>query len=299
MSAEFIPVMSGSDQTSYTFEHDVTRQVAGDIESVRAKLADALEQMGYRVLNETPLQARRSAKSGASSGCSADILEYQTLLNIGLKSAGPNSTRVTFAYTVKGVYSGHLSRGDRNTLTREAEALLALALARTSAAHCPACGADTAGSSRFCRRCGAPLGVATPPEMEVLRLTSNANASYSNLSGGLLFILIALACLIPLFFGGSDPVKFAKLVKILSVVSGSLGAVGIFMLLAGMARLRATLRKPIEQDSLPQTPRRSQPEGINAPDTNELPPAFDPGTVSHSVVEATTDLLPHEIKRAS
>ena len=130
--------------------------------------------------------------------------------------------------------------------------------------------------------------------MEVLRLTSNANAGYSNLSGGLLFILIALACLIPLLFGGSDPVKFAKLVKILSVVSGLLGTFGIFMLLAGMARLRATLRKPIEQDSLPQMPRRSQPESINAPDTNELPPA----QASHSVIEATTDLLPQEVKRA-
>jgi hypothetical protein len=295
MSAEFIATMGDGGESYYTFEHDVTRYAAGDVEGIRAKLADALEQMGYRVLNENPLQARRSAKSCANSGCSQDILDYQTVLNIGLKSAGPNSTRVTFDYTIKGVYSGYLSKGDRNTLTREAEALLAQALARASALHCPACGADTAGSSRFCRRCGAPLGVATPPEMEVLRLTSNANASYNNLAGGLFFIVIALACLIPLLFGGSDPVKFAKLLKILTVLSGSLGAVGLFMAVAGLARLRGTLRKPIEQDSLPQPPRRTQLEGINAPDTNELPPA----SISNSVVEATTDLLPHEVKRAS
>jgi hypothetical protein len=131
--------------------------------------------------------------------------------------------------------------------------------------------------------------------MEVLRLTSNVNASYNNLAGGLFFIVIALACLIPLLFGWSDPVKFAKMLKILTIISGSLGAVGLFMLTAGLARLRGTLRKPIEQDSLPQPPRRIQLEGINAPDTNELPPA----SASHSVVEATTDLLPHEVKRAS
>jgi hypothetical protein len=294
MSAEFIATMGDGGESYYTFEHDITRYVVGDVESSRARLADALEQMGYRVFNENPLQARRSAKGAASSGCSQDILDYQTSLNIGLKSAAPNSTRVTFDYTIKGVYSGYLSKGDRNTLTREAEALLAQAMARTGAAQCPGCGADTAGSSRFCRQCGSPLNIATPPEVEVLRLTSNANASYNNLAGGLFFFIIALACLIPLLFGSSDPVKFAKLLKILTVLSGSLGAVGLFMVLAGLARLRSTLRKPIEQDALAQPSRRTQLEGITAPDTNELPPA----SVSHSVVEATTDLLPHEIKRA-
>lgn len=294
MSAEFIATMGDGGESYYTFEHDVTRYVAGDVESIRTRLADALEQSGYRVLNENPLQARRSAKGAACSGCSRDILDYQTVLNVGLKSAGPNSTRVMFDYTVKGVYSGYLSKGDRNTLTREAEAILAQAMARTSAAHCQACGADASGSSRFCRQCGSPLSAAAPAEMEVLRLTSNTNASYNNLAGGLFFIVIALACLIPLLFDWSDPVKFAKLVKIMMVVSGSLGALGVFMLLAGLARLRGTLRKPIDQDSLPQPPRRARLEGVNAPDTNELPPA----SVSHSVIEATTDLLPHEIKRA-
>src|SRR5690349_5452518 len=113
MSAELIPVMSESSEMYYTFEHDVTRYAVGDVESLRARLADALEQMGYRVLNEQPLRARRGAQSCASSGCASDIRDYQTTLNIGLKSNGANSTRVTFAYAVKGVYSGYLSKGDR------------------------------------------------------------------------------------------------------------------------------------------------------------------------------------------
>ena len=90
------------------FDHDVTRIVAGDAESLRARLASALERMGYRVLNENPIQARRGARGLARSGCSQDILDYHRSLYIGLKSAGANSTRVTFAYTVKGVHSGFI-----------------------------------------------------------------------------------------------------------------------------------------------------------------------------------------------
>jgi hypothetical protein len=66
------------------------------------------------------------------------------------------------------------------------------------------------------------------------------------------------------------------------------------MLLAGSLRLRKTVKEPIEQVSLPQ-PRRSILDGTGAPETNELPPA----SVAHPVTEVTTDLLPHEIKRAS
>ena len=91
MSAEFAAAMG--EGGFYTFEHDVTRIVVGDIESARARLADALEQMGYRVLNENPIQARLSAKSAAKTGCSQDILDYQTSLDIGLKAAGPNWAR--------------------------------------------------------------------------------------------------------------------------------------------------------------------------------------------------------------
>ncbi len=298
MSAEFIAAMSEG-SSYYTFEHDVTRHMAGDAENIRARLVDALEQMGYRVLNENPLQARRAAKSSATSGCSQDILNYHTSLNIGLKTTGTNSTRVTFDYTIKNVYNGYLSKGDRNTLTREAEAILALAMARATAAHCSACGSDTAGSSRFCRQCGAPLSVATPAEMEVLRLTSNANASSKSIGAGLIFILIAALILIPLLFGSSDPIKYAKMVKIFSVISSALGGSGLLMLLFGYLRLLRTIKQPIEQDAMPQPTRRFAAENIagslNAPDTNELVPT----PVSHSITEATTDLLKHEIKRAS
>jgi hypothetical protein len=191
MGAEFTAAMS--DGGFYTFEHDVTRTVAGDVEGVRARLADALEQVGYRVLNENPIQSRRSAKGGATTGCSNDILDYHSSLDVGLKAAGVNSTRVTFAYTIKGVYTGYLSKGDRHTLTREAEAVIALATARVVAAHCSACGAETAGA-RFCRQCGAPIPLSHPAELDVLHLTADANASYKNIAAGVSSQKFGAAC---------------------------------------------------------------------------------------------------------
>lgn len=300
MSSEFIAAMSDSGEMYYTFEHDVTRYAAGDVESVRARLADALEQMGYRVMNENPLQARRSAKGCAQSGCSSDILAYQTILSVGLKSTGANSTRVTFDYMVKDVYTGYLSKGDRNTLTREAEAILAQAMAGAGSTHCQACGTGTSGSSRFCRQCGSPLSAAPTAEMEVLRLTSGANVSYGNISGGIFFIAIGAALLLVLLFGSNDPVKFAKLVKIISFISIALGGTGLTMLLFGVARLRQMLRRDIEPEAAPMPPRRGVKENaglesMGAPTTAALPPM----SVAHSVTEVTTDLLPQKVKQAS
>ncbi len=289
MGAEFAAAMS--DGGFYTFEHDVTRAVAGDVESVRARLTDALEQAGYRVLNENPIQARRSAKGGATTGCSNDILDYQTSLTVGLKAAGSNTVRVTFAYVVKQVYTGYLSKGDRNTLTHEADAIVALATARALPAHCPACGAEVAGSSRFCRQCGAPLTAPPPAEMEALRLMAGANAAYKSIVPGAFFLIIGLLLPLILFFIDQDPVKFAKAVKVISTLAASSGISGLIMLLLGLRRLNKTIKEKTEQENLPMPPRRS----LGVPDTAALPPQ----SIQHSVTEATTDLLHQEAKRTN
>ena len=70
MGADYMGAMGGA-----SFDHDVTRVIAGDAESLRSRLADALERMGYRVLNENPIQARHDASSMARTGCSQDILD--------------------------------------------------------------------------------------------------------------------------------------------------------------------------------------------------------------------------------
>ena len=299
MDAEYAGAMGGT-----SFDHDVTRIVAGDVESWRARLAGALEQMGYRVLNENPIQARHGASGLARSGCSQDILDYRRSLDIGLKSAGANSTRVTFAYTVKGVYSGYITKGDRNTLTREAEAIVSLAQSRAALSYCPACGADGAGGTRFCRQCGAPVAASDPPELDLLRLTADANASYKNIVAGGIFILTGL--LVPMLIFMKiilfHPLEEAKLVKLMALLLGSLGGTGLAFLIAGLWRLGRTIKHRPEREELPAPSRRGFVEGVNPPDAAALPPqSIEPiqHPVQHSVTEATTGLLPQEVKRTN
>src|SRR5262245_4987259 len=284
-----------------SFDHDVTRIVAGDAESLRARLAGALEQMGYHVLNENPIQARRGASGLARSGCSQDILDYRRSLDIGLKSAGANSTRVTFAYTVKGVTSGYITKGDHNTLTREAEAIVSLAQSRATLSYCPACGADGAGGTRFCRQCGAPVAASDPPELDLLRLTADANASYKTIVAGAIFILIGL--LVPMIIFMKimmyPPLEAAKLVKLMALLLSSLGATGLAFLIAGLRRLGRTIKYRPEREELPAPSRRGFAEGVNPPDTAALPPQSIQHPVQHSVTEATTGLLPQEVKRTN
>jgi hypothetical protein len=299
MGAEYTGMTGDS-----SFDHDVTRIVAGDAESLRARLADALEQMGYRVLNENPIQSRRGASGLAKSGCSQDILDYRRSLDVGLKSAGANATRVTFAYTVKGVHTGYMTKGDRNTLTREAEAVIALAQSRAALSYCPACGADGAGGTRFCRRCGAPVASADPPELDLLRLTADANASFKNILTGAIFILAGLLApalillkllMFPSYFGQD----YAKLVKLMALLLGSFGATGLAFLIAGLWRLGRTIKHRPEREELPAPSRRSVVEGANSPDTAALPPPSIQHSAQHSVTEATTGLLPQEVKRTN
>lgn len=296
MGTEYMGSMGGA-----SFDHDVTRVVAGDAESLRARLADALERMGYRVLNENPIQARRGASDMAKTGCSQDILDYRRSLDIGLKSAGANSTRVTFAYTVKGVATGFITKGDRATLTREAEAIVALAQSRAAMSYCPACGADGAGGTRFCRQCGAPVASADPQELDLLRLTADANAGFKNVVIGAIFALIGMLApalillkffTFPSFLGGAE-----KLLKLMALFLGIFGPAGLAFLIAGLWRLGRAIKHRPEREELPAPSRRSFVEGVNPPDAAALPPQSIQQPAQHSVTEATTGLLPQEVKQ--
>jgi hypothetical protein len=287
-----------------SFDHDVTRVMVGDAEILRAKLADALERMGYRVLNENPIQARRGASDMAKTGCSQDILAYHRSLDIGLKSAGANSTRVTFAYTVKGVVSGFITKGDRATLTREAESIVALAKSQAAQSYCPACGAGGVGGTRFCRQCGAPVASADPPELDLLRLTADANASFKNILTGAIFILAGLVApalfllkfiLFPNYFGE----YYQNQVPLMALLLGTFGGIGLGFLIAGLWRLGRAIKHRPEREELPAPSRRSSVEGANPPDAAALPPQSIQHPAQHSVTEATTGLLPQEVKRTN
>jgi hypothetical protein len=280
--------MSGMYDGSYGYgssEYDVTRVIPGEIETVRLRLSEALEQLGYRVLEENPLRARRNAQGLGQSGCSNDILASQITINIGLKTAGPHATRATFDYSVKYPY---LLDADRAVLEREAEALVALATVRAVNTVCPACGAET-GGSRFCRQCGSPTAAAAPAELEVLRFVKQAHVSYKWLLYSAM--LLAFAVLLPLliFKGVSGDASY----KII-ILASCLGVSGLLLLGGGLWRLSRVL-KPTEQETTPPAiPRRLQ----SAPNTNALPPHAMPVNSIHPVTEATTDLLPEE-KRAA
>jgi ribosomal protein L40E len=291
---------SSYDGMSGESEHVIIRLMPGNVETVRAQLADALERLGYRVLDESPLRARRRATGWGQSGCSTDVLEYARSLNVGLKAVGPSTTRVTFDY---GINNPFVTEGDRHTLQREAEALIALATTRATAVVCVSCGAEIVAGARFCRQCGAPNALTEPAELEVLRLTAHSRAAYHWLIGGFGALLAALAIASLFFLLDQDAPRFAKRVRVIMVISGLIGAFGLPMLLAGFWRLHSMLKVP-EQDEVPSLPRRA----VAVPNTASLSaapslaalPAADTGqTILHSVTESTTDLLPVEKRSAN
>ena len=293
MGAEFMGTMGDS-----SFDLDVTRIVAGDAATVRAQLVDALEKMGYRVLDESPIRARRGASALAKSGCSQNILDYRRTLDIGLKQVGSNATRVTFAYTVKGVYSGYITKGDHITLTREAEAIIALVQSRATLSYCPSCGADGAGGARFCRQCGAPIAAADPPELDLLRLTADANASYKNILTGAFLILTGLLASALLFLPSAS-LSFEKILKLTALVVGLVSGPGVAFFLAGLWRLARAIKRKPEPEELPAPSRRGLSEGANSPEIAALPPQSIQHPIQQSVTEATTGLLPQEVKQTN
>lgn len=260
--------------TAQLNEHDVTRVMAGNVESVRYKLASALEQMGYRVLSENPLRARHAARGAGNYLMSANVLDYTTNLEISLKPQGPGATQLIFDYQVQ---HGYLGKGDFRTLTREAEAIIALALQRNEVRHCPGCAVEVIADSRFCRKCGTSLVVKAPAELEVMRVTAGARAGYQWIWTGIGVTLFGLLFPLAGLVKGNPP----GILIGLGVFFAALGAWGLG---AGLRRLHRTLNPKIENEEV-RLPNYS-PAPIAAPVTDELPIQYS------SITEGTTNLLP-------
>lgn len=268
-------------------EHTVVRVTAGEVETLRVRLADALEQLGYRVLDENPLRAKHGARGAASYYFSANALDYPTTLEIALKQQGKGSARVTFDYRV---IHGHYGKGDRQSLTREAEAIIALADRLSAKVSCPVCNADVLSDLRFCRKCGAPITSAVPPELEVLRLTANVRAGHQWTAIGA--VILAASTILPLVtLLAIDFAANPKGAKALLTLALLLAGLGWWATLGGIWKTHRTLNPRDSRNDEENPPPRRQ---FAAPDINELPET--PSQEGRLITEGTTNLL-HEVSR--
>lgn len=284
--------MSDSGGGTGISEHVVVQLLAGDIENVRARLAGALERMGYQVIADEPiLKARRGARNWAAGQASANILEYPITVTVWLKSDRPNLTRATFEYVVKYPW---LMRGDKQVLSQEARTIIALAATRARATVCAGCGTEATDDSRFCRRCGAPM-TAGAPEVEMLRLLAETNAGRSSVLAGqwllLSSLLLALIGIILFAVKGESGIK--PFVVLESIALG-IGLFSWISLLFGAHRLSRALN-PVEQERN-QLPGYRQPPVTARADTDPLRLSAPPSSVS--VTEGTTALMEERERKA-
>ena len=269
--SKFLEVVNGTDSYLELTDHTFKRVLAGDMESVRARMVYALERLDYRVITEQPLLAKRN---GRVSSCSLDVRECVKSLTIGLKEVNPTSTLVTFDYEI---LNSFVTKGDRQTIEREAEAIIALAVARPAAIVCDFCGTNNSDDSRFCRVCGTPNAGSEPAEIEVLRLTSGGRVAYQSITGALISVLAVAAIALPMIFLRS---KGPKAGIILLIIGEILALAWLFY---GMWRLHHTLNPKRDEK---QIGRQNIPRAIPATER-----ALPPRPVNASVTEGTTELL--------
>lgn len=254
-------------------EHLLSRVLLGDVESVRSHLADGLEQLGYYVLKEEPLVARRAARGWAAWLGSNNVLNYSVVLTIAVKPLSAGVARITFCYALK---HRMLTSNGRQTLTREAEAIIALAAMRSASAGCVACGATAASGSRFCRQCGTPTVSSEPAEVEVLKVTAGLCAGYTRTAFGAIILALTFIALLLALTTAAVPRT-----GVVVGVSLLLGALGWAMLLTGLRRLHYTLN-----------PKREP--GVVLPAVNQPAGGLSDDEVMHSIrvpSEKTTALL--------
>jgi len=272
MGAEFI--VSGEDTSATVYgEYHLTLTLASDVENARERLSSAVEKLGYRIISENPFVARRSG--GAYGSVTSTTLDYARTLTLRLKAAGTTSTLVTFNYV--GYPLNY--KGARVVITREAEAIIALASGRQGVFSCVNCGTEAVDDSRFCRRCGAPMA-GEPAELQVMRLTNDAHSGFRDVSIGLAGITLAV-------------ITFALIILLKGIVYIPSATVftlmwalpSLFWLVLGMRHLSRTFNsKQIEKALMPEvslTPQPSLQQITN--DLPELPPI--------SITEGTTELL--------
>jgi hypothetical protein len=172
-----------------------------------------------------------------------------------------------------------LRGGDRRTLEREADAIIAMATAPARRTVCPSCRTENDSSVRFCRVCGTPISqLASPPEVALMRLSAQASAAQVELTVGLVSQLLTLANTLPMIFFGPNGVIQVGWVFF---VIGEL--MSVLALVQGIHRLRSAVNTGPEQQMQPDT---TQAISIGAR-ASLMPQPF-------SVTEGTTELMNRE-----
>ncbi len=273
-----------------TTEHYLRKVLTGDIKSVRVRLIAALERLDYDILDDqdTVVRGRRQARGWGTSYSSADVMDYPMSLIVKLKEQGEHATRVTFDYVVR---HPSLSRGEKEVLTREAEAISALATMRAIDKMCSACGTESTDDSRFCRRCGSKMSVESS-ELEVLRMFAEIRAGHTSvvatfISSAISTLVLGSALLVMALSG----VVFGKGLAVLIVIGMATLLISNIFLGFGWNRVNRALRR-VRSDGELQTVSSvpfSLPE-TSADFAGSLPPG--------SVTERATNLLGMTTDRA-
>jgi hypothetical protein len=261
-----------TDYSTTLSDHDLTLAIPGEVATVRLRLVEAIQKVGYKVLGEQPLYAKRGSQCWASSDCSLNALDYPTTLTVSLKQTNDAAVLATFNYEVKSYV--RITKGDRQTLAREAEAIVALAMERSAISACRACGTQVTDESHFCRRCGAPM-VLDVPELEVLRLTRNTRGSFHNIvfGMGLLLLTSITFIIVTIIMQGGI---YAPLLW----TAVPLGAYALFL----VSQATWTLHRTLNPKTTKNLTTNLQP-AFKGSVTTALPPA------GVSVTEVTTNLL--------
>lgn len=282
--------MSNVNLYGYSTEHYLRRVMNGNAEQVRARIAVALEALGYDVVEEYPhLQARTAARGWGNYGSSADVLDYSRTLTIRFRPLNERTTQVTFDYVIK---HPMLSRGEKEVLTREAEAIAEMATTRLTNKVCEACGTDGTDDSRFCRGCGAPL-VSGESALEVLRMTAHTRAAHTSVVSAHISLMITLlftflAFILTLTRGGVVPKP--AIVMFIFALLGVLFA--LFCLPFAWHRINRALKQNEKPKPLAiSAAHTTSPASFKGTTTGSLPAASF-SAPQFSITDSTTELLP-------
>ena len=255
-------------------EHHFRRVIPGDIGAVRNKLCDVLEDFNYIVLGDTPIQAKRNK---TRSLLVATVLACEGRLTIGLKPISAASTLATFDYTIPYLFT----KGDKQALEREADAIIALAARPLSQTVCQSCSTENTEAVRFCRSCGAPVTWKNlPGEIEIMKLTAGVSASQQEIIFGLIIAVLSLAITLPMIMSSNPTaVNVGWVLFALGVLPASI------VLLAGLRRLQRTLNPESSDQEVEGDFQHAISAGNSAGNRAAL--AAQPA----SVTEGTTSLM--------